>query len=125
VNGGHHPALLRHPDGSVQELDSEGMPIGLLPDPGYEQGSISAEPGAVLLLFSDGVVENRAPDGSMFGTPRLIDFLVEHGDRDDLIDRLLAALEQHRAGGPRQDDVTIVEVRLHRDDRPSGAPGER
>ncbi len=125
VNGGHHPALLRRADGSVQELDSDGMPIGLLPDPGYEQGAILAEPGSVLLLFSDGVVENRAPDGTMFGTPRLVEFLVENGEQHDLIDRLLEALEEHRAGGPRQDDVTIVELRLDHEDGASGSERPR
>jgi sigma-B regulation protein RsbU (phosphoserine phosphatase) len=114
VNGGHHPALLRHPDGQVDELDSDGMPIGLLPDPGYEDGETALEPGSVLLVFSDGVVETRAPDGQFFGTPRLIDFLAEHGERPDLVDRLLADLEDHRAGAAQQDDVTVVELRTQR-----------
>lgn len=112
VNGGHHPALLRHPDGRVEELDSEGMPIGLLPDPGYEDGEAVPEPGSVLLLFSDGVVETRAPDGRLFGTPRLVEFLREEGTHPHLVDGLLAELEKYRAGAPQQDDVTVVEVRI-------------
>ncbi len=111
VNGGHHPALLRRPDGRVESLDSDGLPIGLLDDPSYEQGEAVLEPGSVLLVFTDGVVENRAPDGSLFGTPRLVEFLTEHGEQPDLIERLLAELEEHRAGAPRQDDITIVELR--------------
>jgi len=123
VNGGHHPALLRQPDGRVEELNSEGMPIGLLPDPGYEHGSVDLETGSVVLVFSDGVVENRAPDGGLFGTPRLVDFLARHGGEPDLVDRLLATLQEHRAGAPQQDDVTVVELRIA-PAGPSGAAGD-
>ncbi len=112
VNGGHHPALLRHPDGRVEELDSDGMPIGLLPDPGYEEGRAELAPGSVVLVFSDGVVETRAPGGELFGTARLVDLLAEHGGKPDVIDRLLAALAGHRAGAAQQDDVTVVELRV-------------
>lgn len=68
VNGGHHPALLRHPDGSIEELDSDGMPFGLLPDPPYQEGIVVLEPGAPVLIFSDGV-QARA-QGDACGRPR-------------------------------------------------------
>ncbi|MDP9417248.1 MAG: SpoIIE family protein phosphatase [Actinomycetota bacterium] len=123
VNGGHHPALLRRPDGRVQELDSDGMPIGLLPDPGYEQGEARVEPGSLVLAFSDGVVENRGPDGKLFGTARLVEFLREHGDEPDFIDRLLVTLERHRAGAPQQDDITVVQLLV--DEAPAQTPTPR
>ncbi len=112
VNGGHHPALLRHPDGSVEELDSDAMPLGLLPDPPYEEGVVVLEPGAVVLIFSDGVVETRSPDGELFGTPRLLDLVTRLGAEGKLIPEVLDVLERFKGGGPQLDDVTLVELRV-------------
>lgn len=114
VNGGHHPALLRHPDGSVEELDSEGMPLGLLPDPPYEQGTHVLEPGAVVVIFSDGIVEARAPDKTMYGTPRLREIvgMAGTGSADDVLRSVLDDLTGFRAGIAQDDDVTLVVLRV-------------
>ncbi len=124
VNGGHHPALLRHPDGSVEELDSDGMPFGLLPDPPYVEGTQVLEPGAVVVIFSDGIVEARAPDGAMYGTPRLRELVsgAGTGTAEDLVAVLLEDLASFRAGTAPDDDVTLVVLRVDPDDTDERSP---
>jgi len=114
VNCGHHPALLRHPDGSVEELNSDGMPLGLLPDPPYQEGRRVLEPGALVVLFSDGIVEARAPDATMYGTPRLQELVARAGDRSaqELVTCMLDDLKSFRAGTAQDDDVTLVVLRV-------------
>ena len=77
VNGGHHPALVRHPSGQVEELTCRGMALGLVPETSYVEETEVLEPGALIVMFSDGVVEARAPDDGLYGTTRLRD-LVSH-----------------------------------------------
>lgn len=110
VNGGHHPALLRRRDGSIEELTSEGMPFGLISSPSYEENSRVLEPGDVVLIFSDGLVEANAPDGTEFGTPRLRELLAKSRpcSADDLVTDVLAALRRFLEEGPQEDDVTIA-----------------
>jgi len=55
---GHVPALLRSPDGSVIRLAETGPPIGLLADTN-PIGTIAYEPGSVILLYTDGLIETR------------------------------------------------------------------
>lgn len=55
---GHPPAMVRHPDGTVAVLSETGPPIGLLVD-GAPIGSMPVESGAVVVVFSDGLVERR------------------------------------------------------------------
>lgn len=109
VNGGHHPALLRHRDGSVVELEVDGMPLGVLPDHRYDEGAKSLKPGDALLIFSDGLVEARSPDGAMLGTDRLRE-VVAAGDgcAQDLVDRVLADVKAFRAGVQQDDDITLL-----------------
>jgi sigma-B regulation protein RsbU (phosphoserine phosphatase) len=114
VNCGHHPALLRHDDGSVEDLDSFGMPLGLLPDPPYEEGSRILEPGELVVMFSDGIVEARAPDASMYGTPRLRQLVSKAGtgSADDLLASLREDLLQFQSGAIQDDDVTLVVLKV-------------
>jgi serine phosphatase RsbU (regulator of sigma subunit) len=114
VNCGHHPALLRHPDGSVEELDSDGMPLGLLPDPPYEEGEQVLEPGALVMIFSDGIVEARDPDATMYGTARLLELVAKagNGSAEDLVTSVLDDLDHFRAGAAQDDDVTLVVLRV-------------
>jgi serine phosphatase RsbU (regulator of sigma subunit) len=114
VNGGHHPALLRHPDGSVDELDCDGMPLGLLPDPPYEERTEDLEAGALVVIFSDGIVEARAPDGAMYGSARLRELVASagSGSAEHLVGSVLGDLDDFRSGTAQDDDVTLVVLRV-------------
>lgn len=122
VNGGHHPALLGHPDGSVEDLDCDGMPLGLLPDPPYEQGSRVLEPGSTVVIFSDGIVEGQSPEGVMYGTSRLREIVAGAavGSAADLVACVLDDLQRFQAGATQDDDVTLVVLRVDRGDEPEG-----
>jgi serine phosphatase RsbU (regulator of sigma subunit) len=116
-NAGHPPPLLIHPDGSVEELSgarSELM-LGVDPTTSRTDSVVSVRRGATLLLYTDGLVEGRdLPLDD--GIARLREALAELADRplaelcDEVIDRL-------RPEG-LQDDVALVAVRLHPEDRP-------
>ena len=66
VNAGHPRALLVCPSG-FQTLAATGPPIGVFPDTQYDQGSITAEAGDTLVVYSDGVTEAQSSGGEYFG----------------------------------------------------------
>jgi serine phosphatase RsbU (regulator of sigma subunit) len=70
ANAGHDLPYLRRSDGDVEELRARGMPLGLMPGMGYEEGEISLAEGNCVLFYSDGLVEAHDPKGEMFGFPR-------------------------------------------------------
>jgi phosphoserine phosphatase RsbU/P len=55
VNAGHNRPLLIRPDEQWQRLEVGGTVVGAFPDETYEQDSVVLEPGACLLVFSDGI----------------------------------------------------------------------
>ena len=58
VRAGHPPALLRQPDGRVDLLDGGGTPpLGLLRNIEYRRHAVKLEPGSLLLLYTDGLIE--------------------------------------------------------------------
>jgi len=100
--------------GAAVPLASTGAPLGLLP-PGmpYEETPVSLEPGDSVLLYSDGVVDAQNADGEEFGEARLLD-IVQQMHRlppPALVDRVFDAIDQHAAGAPQFDDITLLVVR--------------
>jgi len=57
LNAGHNPALLMGSSGDPLELKTGGLPLGLLSDSLYEDGSFHMERGDLLCIYSDGITE--------------------------------------------------------------------
>ncbi|ANB10146.1 diguanylate cyclase [Streptomyces ambofaciens] len=63
ARAGHPPPLLRHPDGRTEALDLPGgVVLGVDPGARYPLTEFRAEPGAVLALYTDGLVERPGTD---------------------------------------------------------------
>jgi serine phosphatase RsbU (regulator of sigma subunit) len=74
----------------------------------------SLEPGDSVLLYTDGVIEAREPDGTEFGVDRLMDQATRHASdrlRSDTIIRLLIDSVRTHRHVDLDDDATIVLVR--------------
>jgi sigma-B regulation protein RsbU (phosphoserine phosphatase) len=71
TNAGHNTALLAHADGTIEDLTTCGLPIALLPEATYERRETHLEPGAGLLIYTDGITEAENRAGDEFGLDRL------------------------------------------------------
>jgi len=107
ANAGHNLPY-RRSSKCVDELKARGMPLGLMPGSKYEEKEVMIDPGEIVLFSSDGIAEAHNGAGEMFGCPRIIGVVEQHGDAD-LRDEVLAAL--HTFTGPdwdQEDDITMV-----------------
>jgi serine phosphatase RsbU (regulator of sigma subunit) len=112
ANAGHDlPYLYRN--GKAEELKARGMPLGLMPQMGYEQKEIVLEEGEAALFYSDGLVEAHNPKGEMFGFPRLREQVAEHAAKEgSLGDFLLMELYTFTGEGwEQEDDITLLTLR--------------
>jgi sigma-B regulation protein RsbU (phosphoserine phosphatase) len=71
VNAGHNPPVLLKRSGMVQALDSTGLCLGMFPFATYQTQTITTDPGDILCLFTDGIIEGRNSEDEEFGTERL------------------------------------------------------
>jgi anti-sigma regulatory factor (Ser/Thr protein kinase) len=110
VNAGHPPPLLVEADGGARFLeDGTGTPVGALATARYVETCTVLEPGATVLLYTDGLVEDRATpleDGlarlraAAQNGPRDPDALCSHVMRGALMP------------SPSDDDVAMLAVQL-------------
>jgi phosphoserine phosphatase RsbU/P len=116
VNGGHNPPMLfrRLDDSEVVRLDVGGPVIGLIEDCFYQQGSITLEPGDVLVAYTDGVSEAMNDADDEWGEDRLKDAIrpSRSAPARDLIDRIMKSADAFVAGAPQHDDMTLVVLRM-------------
>ncbi|RPF38103.1 serine phosphatase RsbU (regulator of sigma subunit) [Streptomyces sp. TLI_185] len=111
-NAGHPPPVLMDPDGICDLLDkATDPPLGARPQhvPRPQAGH-AYEPGATLVLYTDGLIERRGEDIEK-GIARLVEVLRQHRTLgpDRLADTLLAHLG---VAGGAHDDIALVIVRL-------------
>ncbi len=119
VNAGHCPPLLRRADGRIEPLEAVALPVGMMPGEPYPSVEIALAPGDLLLIYTDGVTESRAPDGEMFGEPRLHRWLAAHRSTaaSATVADLLVHLDQFQAGTPSRDDVTLLVIKAMNEER--------
>jgi GAF domain-containing protein len=109
-------APLRRRGGQVTYLEAPGstLPLGIFDDTPYTTLELALEPGDLLLFYTDGIVEAKNPDRELFGFERLEALLHAHGDlpAQQLIDRIVAAVDDFAGAAPQHDDMTLVAVRI-------------
>ena len=112
VNAGHNPPVrLRGLD--IESLKAGGVPLGILKDAQYESGQTLLQPGDVLAIYTDGVVEAENVGGLEFGEDRMIAALraLPTGTAQQRIQQLMAQIELFVGTAPQHDDITCMIVR--------------
>jgi len=111
ANAGHDlPYLRRGKD--AEQLTARGMPLGLMSGVTYEEGHAFLREGDGILFYSDGLVEAHNPHREMFGSPRLRQLIMEHGEGGSLGDILLEELYSFTGEGwEQEDDITLLMLR--------------
>jgi len=119
-NAGHPPPMAINPDGSVIALSGvdTDLLLGIDARSRRTESVVVLDRGSTVLLYTDGLVERRGQDLDE-GLSLLREMLAEVADLplEELCDALLTRMLPAEA----DDDVALVAVRLHRQDRPRPA----
>jgi serine phosphatase RsbU (regulator of sigma subunit) len=133
INFGHPPPLLVH-NRKVTVLHSRSLapPLGMCerPYPGRRADPFIFEPGDMLVLYTDGVIEARSPTGVFYPLVERV-ALLRDSSPDALLHHIHRDLLAH-TGGPLDDDAALLIIertpshhlhRPHATDHPRVATG--
>ena len=111
ANGGHNPPILVDSDGANPLEMTGGVALGMFDGLDYADAHVDMEPGARLVLFSDGVTEAFNDDEEAFGDDRLLTTTralpEEQGPEKDVTD-IVTAVDDFTGEAPQFDDITCV-----------------
>ncbi|HTD51819.1 MAG TPA: GAF domain-containing SpoIIE family protein phosphatase [Thermoanaerobaculia bacterium] len=113
VSAGHNPALLVRRSGSIERVESTGVPVGMLPNASWREETLQLESGDLLVLYTDGVTEAADEAEEEFGLDRL-SAAVQAGrglTARQLCDDLMARVADFARGMPQYDDQTLLLLR--------------
>ena len=101
-------------DGAATVHESARRPIGLWPDTDYAEQSLALTAGARIFLYTDGLSEERNPQGDQFGDVRMLAVATSAPDTDleDTVETLVREVAAWGGGHQVRDDVAIVAVEM-------------
>jgi sigma-B regulation protein RsbU (phosphoserine phosphatase) len=113
-NAGHNPPILLRKNGSVEFLKKGGIILGFLAKVKYQKGTITMEPGDILLMYTDGITEAENQKEQLFGIKRLVKVLKDNSEYrpSTLKWKIFREVKRFLKGSPLQDDVTMLIVRV-------------
>ena len=110
INAGHPPILLVPPTDLPRYLETEtDPPLGAVPEPVFASTKQDLEPGSLLLLYSDGLVEERTESLDL-GLARLA-AAVDPSIED--LNAFVRSVAGATAPDGKDDDVTLLAVRIN------------
>ncbi len=113
ANAGSEPPIICR-KGEIIKPKVEGVPAGLLDDREYDEVTLDAEPGDLVVLHSDGITDQRNPEGEEYGRARLGRTLRKLGGKpvDVVADSILADFDEFKGEAPTDDDQTLIVLKV-------------
>ncbi|MCK5190171.1 MAG: SpoIIE family protein phosphatase, partial [Methylococcales bacterium] len=111
ANAGHpSPLLLKQGELQCEELDSEGLILGVRKNVCFEEKSIEMNTGDLILLYTDGLTEAENPAGEFFGIEPVCEILHQHASHSPqvIIEIIINQLKQFCQSKSFKDDVTLM-----------------
>ena len=110
VNAGHNRPVRVRRDGQVEKLELGDLVLGVSPGAAYREGSLDLGTGESLVVYSDGVTESMNPDREQYEETRLNALLEQCRElgAGAMVSAILDSVEEHAAGAPQADDLTVA-----------------
>jgi serine phosphatase RsbU (regulator of sigma subunit) len=115
VHAGHEPAMLYDPaENSFEALGGKGLALGVKEDWVYEESEKQLHTGQIILIGTDGIKETRNQQNELFGAEQFNRVIRDHAHKSagDIIIEMFDALERFRFPVEREDDETLVVIKV-------------
>jgi len=113
ANAGHPPLLVRHPDGTIEQLRVPAPALGLNPHVKHATAVYQMQPGDLLVAYTDGVTDAQNAEAAFYGRARLREFIASAPPEPEaFIQAFDKDLSAFRQPAPLADDTTLIALGL-------------
>jgi len=112
VNAGHPPPFVVDED-NIYDLQATGITLGFLPSIDLGRAYFRLNPGAVLVAYSDGIIERVRKEDEQFGIKRLKKLVLENHEKssEEIVDLIFKTVYDFGRKKSWDDDATLVVVK--------------
>lgn len=116
INAGHNLPLLHRASGQIERLEAGGLPFGIMADVRYNSATVTLNPGDLLVIFTDGVVEAMNSVGEEFDDKRVLDLFKTppQGTASDTLLYLMRSVDAFVGPTRQHDDITCLILQVNR-----------
>jgi sigma-B regulation protein RsbU (phosphoserine phosphatase) len=112
-NAGHDNPFLIKKNKQIKRLKKGGIVLGIMPEYAFEDETVVIQPGDILVLYSDGIIDAQNLKKERFGEEQLADLLKKNRSKSaqDIIDAVVDGVNVFSHNMQQSDDITIVVVK--------------
>jgi serine phosphatase RsbU (regulator of sigma subunit)/CHASE2 domain-containing sensor protein len=114
-SAGHMPPMVCHSDGSLEQLERGGIPIGPFPEFDWKEHTADLQSGDLVFMYTDGLSEATNPKTEeMYDEERIRKYLKENHEKspDELIHDIVRAAQDFSRSEHLDDDITLLSFRV-------------
>ena len=108
ASGGHPPPIVRRADASLESVMLTGNLLGAFDEPFIDSRRLLLAPGDSIVLFTDGVLEARSPDGVFIDEAEIERVIATSAPQAGALSSALERRVLDHCGGSPADDMAIV-----------------
>jgi sigma-B regulation protein RsbU (phosphoserine phosphatase) len=112
INAGHPSPFIVSGD-KIINLDSTGLIFGAFPEIELHRSYVKLEPGGILVLFSDGILERQNKKGEEFNLERLQKVVLQNKDKsaEEILNLIFKTADDFGKGKKWKDDATAIVIK--------------
>jgi sigma-B regulation protein RsbU (phosphoserine phosphatase) len=114
ANGGHNPPVIVKPNLRTELLESTGgVALGVMQNLKYQENTVTFEPGSMIVLYTDGVVEAEKKDKELFEMDRFREIFQGGAFRsaEEVTNEVFNRVREFAGENPQSDDITCLVLR--------------
>ncbi|MGQ2869952.1 ATP-binding SpoIIE family protein phosphatase, partial [Leptospira santarosai] len=115
ASAGHNDQVLIRKNGSWELIKGFGPPLGVIPSANYKGGSLIVEPGDMVILYTDGAIEEKNAKDEEFGLERMIREIIarKHLPAEQIVEELFGLVREFSGAPELFDDFTVMILKFN------------
>ena len=113
IRAGHNAPVIRRASGQFDRLEAGDLPLGIEPETPYALGAAQLDPGDLLVIFTDGLVEAVNGKDDEYGEARMLELLrtIPGASAEKTLRDMMAGVDRFVGTTRQHDDITCLLVR--------------
>lgn len=114
-NAAHFPMLIyREKDSKLEEVDTQGLPVGIEAKGTYGQKRVKFESGDIIIFCTDGITEAVNTKREQYGLEKFKEMIIENSSKScqEIIDNIVQDINKFVGRAKQHDDQTLMVMKI-------------